>query len=191
MKIEAALTRFRSQHARYPCSLSACSRSAAAFSPQNTQTGTCFAVVAECAVSGSRKSRSSTTRTGDWPAMPGNRQVSAGSSDCTVPIPVRIASFIARIRCTRARVSSPVIGAGLRPARPALPSAGHRELQRHMRAAIEDAADMTGMVAPRLLGADARSSPRCRPRAAFRRRGPPLPDWGPRSPRRRAQCRPR
>ena len=51
---------------------------------------------------------------------PGSRQVSCGSSDSTVPMPIRIASFIARIRCTRARAASPVIAAGLaaRQARP-------------------------------------------------------------------------
>jgi len=51
---------------------------------------------AERAVSGKRKVASSTTRTGD--RMPGRRQVSSGSSASTVPMPVRTASLVDRIR---------------------------------------------------------------------------------------------
>ena len=86
--------------------------------------------------------------------MPGSRQVSCGSSASTVPMPVRIASFIARIRCTRARAASPVIAAGLRPGEPGLAVGRHRELERHVRPPVAHAADMPGMGAPRLLGAE-------------------------------------
>ena len=73
----------------------------AALSSTKTQSSVCVAVFASLDASGSRSLLSSTTRTGERCSMPGSRQVSCGSSDSTVPMPVTTASFIARIRCTR------------------------------------------------------------------------------------------
>ena len=52
---------------------------------------------------------SRTTRVGDRPSRPGNRQVSIGSSARTVPIPVKIASWRARKAWTMRRAGAPVI----------------------------------------------------------------------------------
>ncbi len=89
----------------------------------NTQVGVSRAVATTDDAIGTRSLASSTTRTGESVSMPGNRQVRCGSSDSTVPMPTRIASASARIWCTRARAASPVMPTGLRPGRPALPSA--------------------------------------------------------------------
>ena len=86
--------------------------------------------------------------------MPGRRQVSSGSSASAVPIPTRIASHCARSRCTRSLAASPVIATGLRPAAPILPSADTASLSMHMRPAVAHAADMPGMVARGLVGAE-------------------------------------
>jgi hypothetical protein len=70
-------------------------------------------------------------------------------------MPVISASFIARIRWTRALAASPVIAAGLRPGQSRLAVRRDRELQGDVRAAVAHAAEMPRMGAPRLLGADA------------------------------------
>ena len=58
---------------------------------------------------GSRRLRSSTTRTGERCSSPLRRQVSCGSSASTVAVPTRIASCVARSRCVRSRAAGPVI----------------------------------------------------------------------------------
>ena len=108
-------------------------------------------------------------RTGERSAMPGSRQVSCGSSASAVPMPTMIASFCARRRCTRSRAASPVIATGLPPAAPGLAVGRHRELERHARPAVAHAQDVAGVVAPRLVGADAdidRNALRAQPRMA-------------------------
>jgi len=60
-----------------------------ASSSANTQTGASSADATRRLYGGSRSMRSRTTRTGDRPDIPGNRQVSCGSSESTVPMPVR------------------------------------------------------------------------------------------------------
>ena len=87
--------------------------------------------------------------------MPGSRQVSSGSSDSTVPMPVSTASLMARMRCTRARAGSPVIGAGPPPREAGLAVGRDRELEHDLRAALAHAPDMSRMRPPRLIGADA------------------------------------
>jgi hypothetical protein len=56
-----------------------------------------------------------------------------------------MASFWARMRCTRSRTAAPVIATGPRPGAPALPSA---------EMAVGDAPEMAGVIATRLVGAD-------------------------------------
>ena len=89
----------------------------------NTQVGVSRTVATTEVINGSFKLASKTTRTGERSNMPGSRQVSCGLSDSTVPMPTMMASLAARIWNTRVHAASPVIAAGLRPARPALPSA--------------------------------------------------------------------
>ena len=77
-----------------------------------------------------------------------------------------------------------------RPAagKPGLAVGGDRELERDMRAAIADAADMPGMGAPRLLGPDADidgDAGRAQLLVSLRRR---LPDWDLPAPTPRARC---
>ena len=84
-------------------------------------------------------------------------------SAITVPSPTKIASLCARSRCTACRASGPVISTGLRPAAAALPSARYGELEQDLRAAVADAAEVSGM--------DAHAPPRRparRPRRCFR-----------------------
>jgi AcrR family transcriptional regulator len=80
-----------------PAAASKSSRSRGAPAPVTTHSGGCGALVTSLLVSGKRNWPSSTTRTGERSAMPGNRQVSSGSSASAVPIPVRTASLIARM----------------------------------------------------------------------------------------------
>src|SRR3974390_951739 len=89
----------------------------------NTQVGVSRTVATTEVISGSFNVASSTTRTGERSNIPGSRQVSCGLSERTVPMATMMASLEARICQTRTRATSPVIGAGLRPASPALPSA--------------------------------------------------------------------
>ena len=96
----------------------------------NTQVGVSRTVATTEVASGSFNVASSTTRTGERSNMPGSRQVSCGLSDNTVPMPTKMASLAARIWNTRVRAASPVIGAGLRPASPALPSADTASLSK-------------------------------------------------------------
>ena len=105
-------------------------------------------------------------------SMPGSRQVSCGSSASTVPMPVRIASFIARIRCTRVARRLAGDRGRLAARQPGLAVGRDRKLQRHMRAAVAHAADMAGMRAPRFLARRARHRPR---RPAARSRAWPSP----------------
>ena len=105
------------------------------------------------------------------PCRAGGRSA-ADRRTAAVPMPIRIASCIARIRCTRSRAASPVIATGLRPARPALPSAdtasfsvtcGRPSRMRRICPALSRA---------RLLGADAdldRDAGRAQPRMALPR----------------------
>ena len=174
-----------------PAAVSACSRSRGAPSAATTQSGACRALCDQPALGGSRSRLSSTTRTGERSPIPGKRQVSSGSSDRTVPMPVSTASFIARMRCTRAAAASPVILAGLRPARRDLAVRRDRKLERDMGAAILHAPDVPGMRPPRLLRADADfdhdAGFRHAPMAGTR----DLADWDRPAPKPRARCRPR
>ena len=133
--------------------------------------------------------RSSTTRTGERASMPGSRQVSSGSSASTVPMPTRMASHCARSRCTR-------VLRGLAGDRDRLVAGGadlvvggDRELEDHVRAPVADAAEMPGMIARGFRGAKTDIDRDARRRAVWRGPGRPLPDWDPRSPTPRAQCR--
>ena len=72
--------------------------------------------------SGSRAWRSSTMRTGERVSRPGSRTLSSGSSASAVPMPTRIASDRARIKCTCRRAISPVMAICPAPARPIMPS---------------------------------------------------------------------
>ena len=121
----------------------------------NTQVGVSRTVATTEVASGSFKLASSTTRTGERSTMPGRRQVSCGLSDSTVPMPTRMASLAARIWNTRVRAASPVIAAGLRPAKPALPSADTASLSVTYGRPFGDAHDVAGMHAARLVGAEA------------------------------------
>src|SRR5918996_588787 len=77
--------------------------------PENSQVGPVRAPAASWLVGLRRSRRSSTMRTGERSSRPGRRQVSAGSSASAVPLPIMIASWLARRRWPRARACSPVI----------------------------------------------------------------------------------
>ena len=81
---------------------------AAASGRVNSQVGSARAVVASRLVAGRRARPSSTMRTGERCSRPGRRQVSAGSSASAVPLPIMIASWVARSQWPRARAASPV-----------------------------------------------------------------------------------
>ena len=70
-------------------------------------------------------------------------------------MPIMMASLCARIRWTRSRTASPVIATGLRPARRRLAVGRDRKLEHDVRAAVAHAPDVAGMIAARLVGADA------------------------------------
>jgi len=61
-----------------------------------SQVGTLAAVAAIRLVAGRRRRPSSTMRTGERSSRPGRRQVSDGSSASAVPLPIMIASWVAR-----------------------------------------------------------------------------------------------
>ena len=108
-------------------------------------------------------------RTGEFLAMPGKRQVSIGSSASAVPMPIMIASLCARSRWTRSRTASPVMATGLRARRAGFAVGRDRELEHDVGPAVAHAPDVAGMIAPRLLGADAdldRDARRAQPRVA-------------------------
>ena len=145
--------------------------------PASTQTGTSRALRTRREPSGRRSALSSTMRTGEFFAMPGNRQVSIGSSASAVPMPTMMASLCARMQMDA--LAHRLAGDRDRPAarRTGFAVGGDRELEHDMRAAVAHAPDMAGMVAPRLLGADAdvdRNARRAQPRMARR---PRLRDW--------------
>ena len=79
----------------------------------------------------------------------------------------------------------------LAPGEPDFAVGRNRKLERDMRTMIANAADMPVMVVRALPSPSARYRRRCRRRAAARDLAPRLPDWDPRSPTRRARCRPR
>ena len=92
-----------------PAPSSARRRAGSAAAAVMTQVGTSCAVANSLAPGGRRNCRSSTTRTGERSFSPGSRQVSSGSSASAVPVPTRIASWVARRPCARRRAGSPVI----------------------------------------------------------------------------------
>ena len=112
--------------------------------------------------------------------MPGNRQVSCGLSDSTVPMPTRMASLCARIWNTRVRAASLVIAHRLAAGEPDFAVGRNRQLERHDGPRLRDARDVPDMHAARLVGTKADIDGDAFARSS---RGPgrPPPDWGLRS----------
>ena len=137
---------------------------------------------------GMRNARSSTTRTGERASMPGSRQVEQrivrqhGADPDQDGVALRAQQMHPPPRgLSRDRDRFAAGGADLVVGR-------YRELQDHMRALVSDAAKMPGMIARRFVQRTGRYRLICRRHAVLHGPARPLPDWGPRSPTRRAQC---
>ncbi len=123
--------------------------------PASTHTGTSRALRTSREVSGRRSMLSATTRTGEYFAMPGKRQVKQrivgerradADHDGIALRPQQMHALAHRLAGD---------GDRLAPGRAGFAVGGDRELEQDMRTAFGKAKNVTGVVAPRLIGADA------------------------------------
>ena len=154
--------------------------------PVQTRVAAAPAFVSTRARSGTRKRPSRMTRNGLRP--PRTRQVSSGSSRMTVSAPTRTTSCVARSRCTKRRLSSPVIQRDSPLAVAMRPSSDAASLSVTSGSPVVTCL-RNAAINRRRLPARHRSSPRSRRRvtASCRFRSPT--DSGRVSPRRRAARR--